>query len=199
MQTTPVITALRKTGRDRVAVELDGAPWRVLPAECVLAAGLDPGVPLDRGRARRLGTELRRIEARSAALVALGHTDHTVATLRRRLAAKGVAPADRETAIELMERAGLVDDARYAQARGSALAARGTGDLMIRDDLERRGVASALIDEAIDGLEPELDRARRLLAGQRDAQRTLRRLAAKGFAEDVLEAVIADQRDAELG
>jgi regulatory protein len=170
-----------------------------LPAECVLVAGLGPGVSLDRDRARRLRAELRRVEARSAALVALDHTDQTVTTLRRRLAAKGVAPADRETAIEIMERAGLVDDARYAQARGFALAARGAGDLMIRDDLERRGVASPLIDEAIEGLEPELDRARRLLAGHRDSQRALRRLAAKGFAEDVLEAVIADQRDAELG
>ena len=196
---TPVVTALRKTGRDRIAVDLDGRPWRVLPAESVLAAGLGPGVSLDRDRARRLRGELRRVEARSAALVALRHTDHTATTLRRRLAAKGVAPVDRDAAIETMERAGLVDDSRFAQARASALAARSAGDLMIRDDLERRGVAPALIDEAIDGLEPELERARKLLAGHADWRRALRRLAARGFAEDALEAVVADRREAELG
>jgi len=199
MQTTPVVTALRKAGRDRVAVELDGTPWRVLPAESVVAAGLDAGVSLDRERVRRLRAELRRVEARSAALSALRHRDHTATTLRSRLAAKGVAPIDREAAIVTMERAGLVDDARFAQGRASALAARGAGDLMIQDDLERRGVAPALVDEAIGRLEPELERARRLLAGHPDWRRALRRLAAKGFAEDALEAVVADQREAELG
>lgn len=196
---TPVVTSLRKTGRDRLAVELDGAPWRVLPAESVLAAGLGPGVPLDRDRARRLRGELRRVEARSAALSALGHADHTSTTLRRRLAAKGVAPVDREAAIETMERAGLVDDARFARARAAALAARGAGDLMIRDDLDRRGVALDLVDEAIGALEPELERARRLLAAHPEPRRALRRLAGRGFAEEVLEAVVADQRGTELG
>ena len=71
MAATPVVTALRRAGRSRIAVELDGRPWRVLPAEPVLAAGLGAGVPLDRERARRLRTELRRVEARSAALSAL--------------------------------------------------------------------------------------------------------------------------------
>jgi regulatory protein len=198
-QGTPVVTALRGVGRGRVAVELDGGPWRVLPAESVLAAGLDAGVLLDRERVRRLRTELRRVEARSAALSALSRRDLSLAALRGRLAAEGVAPVDREAAVETMERAGLVDDRRFARERASALAARGAGDALIRDDLERRGLAGELVGEAIASVEAEADRARRILADQGSSPRVLRRLLAKGFSEDALDGLIADQPETELG
>jgi SOS response regulatory protein OraA/RecX len=194
-----VVTALRKTGRDCIAVELDGRAWRILPAEAVLAAGLSAGVTLDRERARRLGRHLRRVQARAAALSALSRSDQTVTTLRRRLAARGVAPADREGALETVQRAGLVDDARFAAGRARALAARGAGDALIRDDLERRGVAAELVTEAIAGLERESERAGRLLGAHGCSPRTLRRLAAKGFSQETIEALVADQPDAELG
>ena len=168
---TPVVTALRQAGRGRVAVELDGSPWRVLPAEPVLAAGLDVGVALDRERVRRLRAELRRVEARGAALSALSRADHTTASLRARLTARGVAPADREAALATVTRAGLVDDARFATVRAAALAERDAGDALIRDDLERRGVAAEVIEDAIAVLEPELDAgtAHRRRSGKRAA------------------------------
>ena len=49
-----VVTALRELPRGRVEVELDGAPWRVLPVDAVVRAGLGVGPsarPAD-GRAR---------------------------------------------------------------------------------------------------------------------------------------------------
>ncbi len=199
MLTTPVVTALGKAGRGRISVELDGRPWRVLPIEPVLAAGLSTGVPLDRERARRLRAELRRVEARSLALSALTRTDHTTATLRDRLAAGGVAPNDRERALETVRRAGLIDDARFAHGRASMLAVRGAGNALIRDDLERRGVADELVAAAIAALEPELERARRVVVAHGSVPRTLRRLAAKGFGEDVLDSLVADRPETELG
>ena len=36
---TPVVTGLRERKRGRVAVELDGRPWRVLPGRAGNAAG----------------------------------------------------------------------------------------------------------------------------------------------------------------
>ena len=36
----PTVTALRDDRRGRVAVELDGAPWRVLPLDVVARAGI---------------------------------------------------------------------------------------------------------------------------------------------------------------
>ena len=46
------MTALRPERRDRVRVELDGEPWRTLPAGAVVAAGLLVGTSSDRERAR---------------------------------------------------------------------------------------------------------------------------------------------------
>ncbi len=197
--TAPVVTAVRKAGRNRVAVELDGAPWRVLPAEPVVAAGVQPGVALDRPRARKLRAELRRIEAGNAALSALSRADHTTATLRTKLAARGIAPAAREATLVTMGRSGLVDDARFARRRAAALADRGAGDAMIRDELERRGVASELITAAIEELEPEAERAARLITTHGHTPQTLRRLAAKGFGSDALEPLVADVYETELG
>jgi regulatory protein len=199
MVAAPVVTGLRKAGRNRVAVELDGAPWRVLPAESVIAAGLHEGVALDRDHARRLRTELRRVAARDAALSALSRSDHTAATLSAKLAARGVAPAAREFALETMGRAGLVDDARFAHARAALLAERGAGDALIRDDLARRGVSPQLIAGAIAELDPEAERAERIVAAKGRSPKTLRHLAAKGFGNDVLEALVADVYETELG
>jgi regulatory protein len=195
----PVVTALRRVGQRRIAVDLDGEPWRVLPAEPVLAAGLDTGVVLDRERARRLRRELRSTEARRAALVALDHADHTVDTLRSRLAAKGIPPAQREAALATLTRAGLVDDRRFARERAAVLARRGAGDTMIRHDLEHRGVQGDLVDDALGSVEPEKERARSILEARGRSRRTVSRLAAKGFAADTIEDLIADLPDTELG
>jgi regulatory protein len=195
----PVVTALRSAGRHRVAVEVDGAPWRVLQLEPVVAAGLEVGMELDRERARRLRRELRRVQARDAALDALRHREHTEATLRARLDRRQLDPRERDAAIETMKRAGLVDDARVARGRAAALAARGSGDLHIRDDLERRGVVREQIDEALGAIAPELERVRAIVAREGASARTLRRLAAKGFTPESLEAVVADQAGWELG
>ncbi len=195
----PAVSALRRVGRDRVAVELDGAPWRTLSLEVVLAAGLDVGVELDRPRARRVARERRRAEARAAALRALRRRDHTAASLRARLAERGIAAAAREEALAALERAGLVDDERYAHGRAAALAARGCGDRMIRDDLARRGLGDELIEAALAGLEPEHERARRLAQTLGRSARTLRRLSARGFAEEALEPLVANAREPEVG
>lgn len=195
-----VVTALRpRRGGGQVAVELDGAPWRVLPVEAVLAAGLDDGVTLDRPRARRLGQELRRLEARDTALRALRFRDHTAETLRRGLDARGVPVRSRDAAIKTMLRTGLVDDARFAAARASALAGRGAGDLRIRHDLESRGVGAELVEAALARLEPERERAARLFQRHGRSRRTLRRLVANGFADDVVEDLVAELPERELG
>jgi SOS response regulatory protein OraA/RecX len=164
----------------------------------VVAAGLAVGVALDRPRARRLRTELQRADALRAGLTALRYADHTTATLDRRLTTRGVTPAQRESAIETLSRAGLVDDARFAERRAAALAARGAGDELIRADLESRGVPADLRRAATALLEPEEDRARRIVATEGRSAKVLRRLAAKGFSQDVLESLVADGADTEV-
>jgi regulatory protein len=190
--TAPVVTALRNRGGGRVAVELDAAPWRVLPLEAVVCVGLAVGEDLDRKRARALRRELRRLGARDAALRALRSRDHTRASLERRLAEQGTVPSLRRETVAAVERAGLVDDARFAAGRASLLAAHGAGDALIEDDLARRGVPAELIDAALEGLEPEWARAEQVIASRGKSVRTARYLAAKGFAAETVEGLVAD-------
>ncbi len=68
--------------------------------------------------------------------------------------------------------AGLLDDQRYAEAKSRSLLRRGRSPRAIRQDLARRGVAGALIDVVLRGLETDL-------AG--DAA-TLDRAAAEAYA-----------------
>lgn len=169
----PVVTALRARGPGRVAVELDGAPWRVMPLEAVYGAGLAVGGNLDRPTARLLGRELRRLRAQSTALRALRARDHTAASLERRLTTRGTAVAVRRDTVEAAQRAGLVDDRRFAFQRAEQLASRGSGDLLIGDDLERQGVPPELVRLAIAALEPEAARADAIVAAGARARKPL--------------------------
>ncbi|HJU47424.1 MAG TPA: RecX family transcriptional regulator [Gaiellaceae bacterium] len=131
-------------------------------------------------------------DARAAGLRALRARDHTRASLAARLARGGLDEESCQDAVEALARAGYVDDERFARGRAMALARRGAGDELIRDDLERQGVAPALAALALGDLEPERIRARRVVAARGRSARTLRFLAAKGFAEESLEPFVAD-------
>jgi regulatory protein len=193
----PLVTALRARGRgssgeQRVAVELDGRPWRVVPLEAVVRAALSVGRELDRSSARTLRRELKRLEARGIALRALGNRDHTRASLERRLADRGTVPSLRRETLDAAVRAGLVDDERFAAGRAELLSGRGSGDLLIAADLERHGVPPEATRVAIAALEPEPERAARVVAARGGGPRTVRFLASRGFSEEVIEALVAD-------
>jgi SOS response regulatory protein OraA/RecX len=197
--TAPVVTALRARGSGRVAVDLDGRPWRVVPLEAVYAAGLAVGGELDRVSARALRRELRRVEARAEALRALRARDHTTASLEQRLADRGMARAVRQATVEAVLHAGLIDDQQFAASRASLLACRGAGDLLIVDDLERHGVPGDAVRDAIGGLEPESTRAETIIETRGRSPRTARYLAANGFSEGTLERLVADLAAEPLG
>jgi regulatory protein len=121
---------------------------------------------------------------------ALRHRDRSRADVAARLARAGVGEAEREAALEQLERIGWVDDARFAQSRAGALAARGRGDALIRDDLESSGVDSEAVDEAIGGLDPEAERAQAIAAERGASGATARYLDRNGFSADSVEAAI---------
>lgn len=181
-----VVTALRELPRGRVEVQLDGRAWRVLPADAVVRAGLGVGRTLDRAAARELARELRRASALQRATRALAARDRSRHALDERLERAGVPAATRDEALGVLERAGLVDDARTARSRAEGLAARGYGDAAIRETLEREGLGAGIAAEAVVALEPERTRARRLLTAGGGGLRGLRRLAARGFDPDTL-------------
>jgi SOS response regulatory protein OraA/RecX len=184
---TPVVTGLRERKRGRVAVELDGRPWRVLPTDAVVRAGLAVGRQLDRPTARDLAREVRRARAIAAATRSLAVSDRSERALEQRLARAGHSAAAREDAIASLARAGAIDDARLAESRAQLLARRGYGDAAIKADLRRRLVAPDAAAGAVASLEPELERLRRVLERERVTPALLRRLAGRGFSRDALD------------
>ena len=191
----PTVTALQPERRDRVRVDLDGAPWRTLPAAAVVAAGLRVGAVLDRPRARELRRALRRTEALDAAGRALARRDRSPAGLEAVLERRGVAAGERQAAVETLERLGYVDERRFAESRAAALAGRGYGDEAIRFDLEREGVGGEAASQALASLEPEHERAVALVAGGKDDAKTARRLLARGFSPETVEGALGARED----
>jgi SOS response regulatory protein OraA/RecX len=183
----PTVTGLREDRRGRVAVELDGSPWRTFPADVVVRAGISRGRALDRPALRQLRRELRRAEALAVAGRALRARDLSARELALRLEQRAVSPSAAEESLAVLSDAGLVDDARLAENRAESLAGRGYGDAAIRHDLERRGVGADLVEAALGGLEPEAERAGRIVARRGTGAGTARYLAGKGFGEEVLE------------
>lgn len=104
----------------------------------------------------------------NAALFYLERFSASAETLRRVLlrrverAAKvhGDDPAEGAVLVaDLVSRyqaSGLLDDQRYAEGKSRSLLRRGCSPRAIRQDLARRGVAVALIDDALQGLQADL-------------------------------------------
>jgi SOS response regulatory protein OraA/RecX len=189
----PTVTGLREDRRGRVAVELDGARWRVLPVDVVVRAGLTEGRTLDRAALRLLRRELRRAQALQVATRALRRRDLSRRALSERLERAAVPLESAAESLGTLERAGLVDDRRVAHGRAQALAERGYGDEAIRHRLEAEGLDPEPVEEALAALAPELERSRRLLERRGAGPRTARYLAARGFGEEAVEAALFGQ------
>jgi regulatory protein len=135
-----------------------------------------------------------REEALAVATRALARREHSVRGLRERLLRAGVSDTDADDALEELQRVGLLDDARFASERARVLAERGKGDAAIRFDLEHAGVEAAGVEGAIAELEPEAERAARLVDRRGATTATARLLANRGFDEAVVEALVAPGR-----
>lgn len=130
-------------------------------------------------------------DALEEAFRALRHRDRSAAELDARLERRGVGDAEREQALETLARIGYVDDGRLARSRAEQLADRGSGDALIRHDLEGRGIDPEHVEEALSALEPERERATRIAERRGRNVKTVRYLASKGFGADALEGIVA--------
>jgi SOS response regulatory protein OraA/RecX len=191
----PTLTRLRRTGPGRIALEVDGRPWRVVSDEVVARCGLAVGVELDRPLLRRLRGELLRADAVESAARALARRDLARRAVTERLRRRGVPRATEETVLATLTSAGLLDDARLARARARTLAERGWGDEAIAARLEQEGIAEADAAAALAGLAGESERAAELVAQESDRRRAARFLARRGFAFETIEDVVGPVDD----
>jgi SOS response regulatory protein OraA/RecX len=195
----PRVTALRPAWPGHVLVELDGERWRTVSLDVAARSGLSVGLELDRDGLRTLRRELRRDDALTAGVRALGRRDRSEQGLRSILERKGVGAREREEAVATLRRHGALDDERFARARATALAERGFGDAAIAFRLDQEGIGAESSEAALAALEPECDRALRLAAGRGASPRTARWLAGRGFASESIEAAVAQMEGPELG
>lgn len=130
-------------------------------------------------------------DALEEAFRALRHRDRSAAEIETRLERRGVGEAEREQALETLERIGFVDDERFARTRAEQLASRASGDALIRHDLEGRGIAAEHVESALAALEPERERAARIATDRGRSVKTARYLASRGFDADALEGIVA--------
>jgi len=132
-----------------------------------------------------------RDEALAVATRALARREHTRRSLAERLQRADIGESEAEEVLAELERLGLLDDGRFALERARVLAERGKGDAAIRFDLERSGVSASVVEEALARLDPERERAERLVGRRGATPGTARLLAGRGFDEDVVAAVVA--------
>jgi regulatory protein len=135
-----------------------------------------------------------RDEALAVATRALARREHSRRSLGERLQRAGIGETEAGEVLAELERLGLLNDGRFALERARVLAERGKGDAAIRFDLERSGVSASAVEEALTRLDPERERAERLVGRRGATPATARLLAGRGFDEDVVAAVVARDR-----
>jgi regulatory protein len=133
------------------------------------------------------------VRALDVATKALARRDFSERGLRERLERAGIDSAEVEAVLARLRDEGLVDDARFAANRARALAERGKGDAAIRFDLAHQGLQADAIEEALAALEPERERAERIVAHRGAGLATARLLASRGFDEGAVAAAVASE------
>jgi SOS response regulatory protein OraA/RecX len=133
------------------------------------------------------------LRALDVATRALARRDFSEQGLRERLGRAGIASGEAEAVLERLRDEGVIDDMRFAAHRARALAERGKGDVAIRFDLARQGLGADAIEEALAALDPEHDRAARIVARRGPGPATARLLASRGFDEDAVAAAVAPE------
>lgn len=191
----PTLTAVRRSRPGRVALEIDGRPWRVVPDDVVVRCGLRAGLKLGRPLLRDLRRELRRSEALATAVRTVSRRDISAVRLRQRLDARGIATQEAEAAVETLSAAGVVDDDRLARSRARALAERGWGDAAVAARLAQEGLPSQAVTSALAELPAERERAAELGARTPDRRALWRLLARRGFAPETIEDIVGPLDD----
>lgn len=146
--------------------------------------------------------------AYEAAVRLLGHRDHSVFELRRKLAKREHDDDAIQAAIDELIELNYVNDRRYAVLFTEQRLGRGYGPLSVRSKLRERGIESQLVDDAL--AEQNMswsELAKKALQKRfaadvivsretRDESRISRFLAARGFSgSDALKALQAARKD----
>lgn len=128
---------------------------------------------------------------RRAALDWLGRRDYSRSEITRKLRRKFGEEVDVAVVLDWLEEHRFLDENRYLEVLIRSAIDRGHGLLRLRQDLRQRGIAAALIDQALSSLEVDwFAQARALrerrfghkpVTDQKEKARQLRYLQYRGF------------------
>jgi regulatory protein len=158
----------------------------------------DDGGPPEGGRTRS--------SPRKIALDILARREHSVAELREKLQSRDFPADDIEQTLTALIADGLLSEARFIDSFLASYTRRGHGPLWLRAELERRGIASAQVAEALAGQEVDWPAEARTVrekrfgsdqpADYKDRARQSRFLQYRGFSsEQIRQAFSIDEED----
>ena len=145
------ITSLGAVRRspDRVAVHIDDRFAFSLHQDVVLEFALEKGARLGVEEQEQMVRRDSVWKARAEALRYMAYRDRSTGEVRRRLR-KAYPEAAADEAIAHLETAGLLDDRAFAEEYAERRFRReGHGPVRVRADLLRKGVAPALLEDAL--------------------------------------------------
>src|SRR3954467_14432485 len=131
-------------------------------------------------------------EALAAATRALARRDYSERGLHDRLRRAGIDETELDEALTELRNVGLLDDERFAGRRAKALAERGKGDRAIRFDLRPQGLGDELVEAALAELEPERERAERIVSRRGTGPKTARLFAHRGSGGEPVAAAAGE-------
>jgi regulatory protein len=143
-----------------------------------------------------------------AGLQLLARRELSEAQVRQRLARRGYAADDIETAIARLLEERALDDRRVAAAIAhTETRVRGRGRLRVKRQIEAAGISPSLAQDAVDAVFGEIDadalltaalerrlRGRTTIADDREYQRLYRYLVTQGFDSDRVVAALRARR-----
>lgn len=152
---TPLITEVRSVakGRQRLVVLGDGREF-VFTDEACERAGIIEGMPASADLLELLDASEMRVTAHEAALRLLANRPRSEKEMRTRLAMRGCDPGVVDDEIERLERAGLLDDHKFARAwveDRKRVSPRGRR--MLRYELLGRGIDPESVDIVTAGID----------------------------------------------
>lgn len=136
-------------------VDIEGAGTFRLDAETVHALALVKGCEADAALVARVAGAAARRLGKTIALRLLQRRLRSRAELEAGLRRRGVPPESAVAVIGELTRAGWIDDVRFAQTWvRDRLALRPCGGRRLRAELQARGVAASIADDAVRSLVP---------------------------------------------
>ena len=112
--------------------------------------------------------------------------------LRDKLLDKGHDEQAAEYAVAWLLERGLLDDAAYAESVVRSCARKGYGELRIRQELARRGVARETAEEALQPFSPDRAKLHGDVSDRREVEKAVAALQRRGFSWPDIRAALAE-------